>query len=212
MGREESIQRKISRVAPADQTGFFIAASDFDLLNHVSRMIKRQGMVGMMDTAGRMQYLVDGRKGTPLAARRIMDTTQKLVRDMMMDPDELKPLRVLAVDEVMRRWQLMPRLKGYRYLRYMLVVAAGNDRMLRPVSKMLYPLVAEEFKVPFSQIERDIRYCLKTKNSPGPSVSNTAAISMMCDEVTDLVIQWTRQIKPPMVAETTMDSYRVPGE
>jgi hypothetical protein len=115
------------RPRTADQTGFFIAASDFDLLDHVSRMIKRQGMVGMMDTAGRMQYLVDGRKGTPLAARRIMDTTQKLVRDMMMDPDELKPLRVLAVDEVMRRWQLMPRLKGYRYLRYMLVVAAGND-------------------------------------------------------------------------------------
>lgn len=63
MRREESIQRKISRLAPADQTGFFIAASDFDLLDHVSRMIKRQGMVGMMDTAGRMQYLVDGAKG-----------------------------------------------------------------------------------------------------------------------------------------------------
>ncbi|MDD2457921.1 MAG: sporulation initiation factor Spo0A C-terminal domain-containing protein [Eubacteriales bacterium] len=212
MDFEESIPKKSARMAPAEQTGFFIAASDFDLLDHVSRMIKRQGMVGMMDTAGRMQYLVDGRKGTPLAARRILDTTQKLVRDMMLDPDELKPLRVLAVDEVLRRWQLMPRLKGYRYLRYILIVAAGNDRLLRPVGKMLYPLVSEAFKVPVSQIERDIRYCLRSKGRPGPMASNTAAISIMGDEVTDLVIQWTRQIKPPMVAETTMGSYQVPEE
>ncbi len=212
MQGDDRSQKKIPRLATTDQTGFFIAASDYDLLSHVSRLIKRQGLVGMMDTAGRMQYLVDGRRGTPLAARRILDTTQRLVRDMVMDPDELRPLRVLAVDEVLRRWQLTPRLKGYRYLRYILVVAAGNDRILRPVSKNLYPLVAEEFKVPFSQIERDIRYCLKTRNSPEPPISNTSAISRMCDEVNELVILWSRQIKLPMVAETTMDSYQVPGE
>lgn len=212
MDMNDSIPKKAARLAPVEQTGFFIAASDYDLLDHVSRMIKRQGMVGMMDTAGRMQYLVDGRKGTPLAARRILDTTQKLIRDMMLDPDELKPLRVLAVDEVLRRWQLMPRLKGYRYLRYILIVSAGNDRMQRPVGKTLYPLVSEAFKVPVSQIERDIRYCLCSKGRVGPAVSNTAAISIMGDEVTDLVIQWTRQIKLPMVAETTMGSYQVPGE
>jgi len=83
---------------------------------------------------------------------------------------------------------------------------------MRPVGKMLYPLVSEAFKVPVSQIERDIRYCLRSKGRIGPVVSNTAAISIMGDEVTDLVIQWTRQIKPPMVAETTMGNYQVPGE
>ena len=196
-----------SRKIEGDQTGFFIAASDHEMLDQVSRLINKQGLLGLMDTAGRLQYLVDGRRGSPLAARRIMDTTQRLLRDQLLDPDDLKPLRVMAVDEVLRRWQLPKRLKGYRFLRHLLILAAGNDSFLRPVSKTLYPSVSEHFKVSYSQIERDIRYCLQSRPVPCKPVTNTAAICAMSDEVANLVAHWSRQTKLPIIAEATMGSY-----
>lgn len=196
-----------SRPIDSDQTGFYIASSDHELLGQVSRLIGKKGMLGVIDTAGRMQYLVDGRRGSPLAARRILDTTQRLLRDQLLDPDDLHPIRVMAVDEILHQWQLSSRLKGYRYLRKILVLAAGNDFVLRPVSKTLYPAVAEHFKVSYVQIERDIRYCLKNRPATYPPVSNTAAICAMSDQVANLVSLWSRQTKLPTVAEATMGSY-----
>ncbi len=196
-----------SQVINSDQTGFYIASSDHELLGQVSRLIGKQGMLGMIDTAGRLQYLVDGRRGSPLAARRILDTTQRLLRDQLLDPDDLRPIRVMAVDEILRRWQLPNRLKGYRFLRHILILAAGNDFVLRPISKTLYPSVAEQFKVSYAQIERDIRYSLKCRPGPDQPISNTAAICAMSDQVASLIALWTRQTKLPTVAEATMGSY-----
>ena len=197
----------VPRIPDSDQTGFYIASSDHELLDQVSRLINRHGVLGLMDTAGRLQYLIDGRRGSPLAARRIMDTTQRMMRDQILDPDELKPLRVMAVDEILRRWQIPSRLKGYRFLRHLLILAAGNDSVLRPVSKTVYPAVAEQFKVSISQIERDIRYCLQKRPDSVSAITNTTAICTMSDEAANLVAHWSRQTKLPIVAETTVGSY-----
>lgn len=190
----------------SDQTNFFIAASDYDLLNQVSRLINRQGVLSLMDTSGRVQYLVDGRRGSPLAARRILDATQRLMRDRYLDPDDLKPLQTLAIDEVMRRWKLPVRLRGFRYLRMLLMMSAGNDIILRPIGKNLYPAIAQQFNVSYSQIERSIRYCLS--NRPGAPLhqTNTEAICAMSDEVAQLVDRLSRQTKLPIVADAPMGS------
>lgn len=190
-----------------DQTSFLIASSDFELLNQVSQLMNRQGVLSMMDTAGRVQYLVDGRKGSPLAARRIMDTTRRLMRDRYMDQDEMKPIQALAVDEVLRRWRLSAKLNGYRYLRTLLLLAAGNDTALRPIGKTLYPAIAQEYNVTYSRIERNIRYCLASREGRHPHISNTEAICSMSDEVAELAARLVQQTKLPIVADATTGSF-----
>lgn len=207
MPRKSQPQRPVQIPgSAADQTNFFIAASDYDLLNQVTRLINRQGMLSLMDTSGRVQYLVDGRRGSPLAARRILDTTQRLLRDRYLDPDDLKPLQSLAVDEVLRRWKLPVRLKGFRYLRMLLLMSAGNDMILRPIGKNLYPAIAEQFNVSYSQIERSIRYCLCNRTGVPEHLTNTEAICAMSDEVAQLVDRLSRQTKLPIVADAPMGS------
>lgn len=66
---------------------FYIAASDQDLLTQVSRMMDRQGLVGLMDTAGRVHYVVDGRKGSPLPAAGLW--IQRHCSFRMKDPSEI---------------------------------------------------------------------------------------------------------------------------
>lgn len=197
----------IHPVNQTEQPGFYLAASDQDLLNQVSRLLKRQGLVGLMDTAGRIHYVIDGRRGPPFAARRILETTQRILRDRILDPDDLQPLRLLAVEQVLGLYQIPTQLKGYRYLRYLLQLAAGNDAQLRPVSKTLYPAAAEYFKVSIDQVERDIRYAVHQPQSKAAALSNTAAICRLSDEVVQLVDSWTQQSKPPAVAESTTGGY-----
>ncbi len=194
-------------VPEPDQTSFFIASSDYELLNQVSRLMSRQGVLSMTDTAGRVQYLVDGRKGSPLATRRIMDATRRMMRDSYLSPDDMKPIQTLAVDEILRRWKLPVKLKGFRYLRVLLLLAAGNDYVLRPIGKNLYPVLAEQFNVSYSQIERSIRYCLANRSGKNPHLTNTAAICTMSDEVAELILQLTQQAKLPIVAEAPTGSF-----
>jgi hypothetical protein len=191
----------------ADQPGFFIAANDHEILHQVNQLINRQGMVGLMDTAGRVHYVIDGRRGPPFAARRILEASQRILRDRLLDSEDFQPLRHLAVEQVLTNWQIPTQLKGYRYLRFMLQLAAGNDAELKPVSKTLYPAAADAFKVGIRQIERDIRYALGQRPAPALPTSNTAAICRLSDEVIKLVELWLQKQKPPIVAESAAEGY-----
>ncbi len=196
--------------APAlagDRSGFYVVASDHDLLYQVSKLLHRQGYFGLMDTAGRVNYVIDGRRGPPLAARRILETTQRILRDRVLDGDDLQPLRQLAIDQVLSQYQIPAQLKGCRYLRYILQLAAGNDSQLRPVSKTLYPAAAEYFKVSIQQIERDIRYALSQRTDQSQYLTNTAAICRFSDDVLALIDAWNNKAKPSAIAECDTEGY-----
>ena len=185
---------------PPSSTGFFIAANDHDMMSQVAKLMHRQGILGMMDTAGHMHYLVDGRQGSPLAARRIRDASERLMRDQLLSPDDLRPLRLLAIEQVLSAWGIPKKLKGYSLLHQILVMICGNEAELRPISKTVYPALAEQYKLSPSQIERNIRYCLMCRPGKQPRLSNSEAICGLSNEVSRLVATWASQTKLPAYA------------
>ncbi len=68
--------------------------------------VTQQLCLGAMDTAGRVQYLIDGRMGSPFAARRIMETADLAAVDRQAHLSPLVPAR--AVDRVLNRHNLAP--------------------------------------------------------------------------------------------------------
>lgn len=179
------------------QLSFYIAASDHDLLTQVSRMMDRQGLVGLMDTAGRVHYVVDGRKGSPFACRRIMDTAALLVHDEGTARDQLASLLIPLISSLLGRYRISPELKGYRYLRYLLMLAGQDESLLRPISKTLYPLISAKYNVSISQVERDIRYALQKTTLHRQGLTATAAICTLYDEMMADVTRLAANEKSP---------------
>ena len=106
-----------------DHFGFYVASSDRDIISQVSDLLRRKGCLGFADTAGKMHYLVDGRQGTAFAARSILDTAGYVIR---LDGEKRKlinPYLEQSVNLAMSSAGLVPHLKGYRYLRMMIVLS-----------------------------------------------------------------------------------------
>ncbi len=180
--------------------GFYIAATDQDLLTQVSRLMDRQGVVGLMDTAGRVHYVVDGRRGSPFACRRIMDTAALLLRDEGSARDQLASSLLVVIRFLLERYHISPELKGYRYLRYLLQLAGQDESLLRPISKTLYPAIAAQYRVRISQVERDIRYALQKTDLRQRGLTTTAAICALYDEMMVEVSKLALDTKPSVTS------------
>ena len=84
-----------------DELAFFIAANDRDVLGQINHLMASHGYVGVMDTAGRLHYLVDGRRGTPYASRRILEATGRILCDRLEANQSLQQLICRSVDLVL---------------------------------------------------------------------------------------------------------------
>ncbi len=171
------------------ELGFFIAANDHDLLGQVNKLLARHGYVGVMDTAGRLHYLIDGRLGTPLASRRILEATGRVLLDKYGEGENLQKLVNGFVDQVLLDNGVRPELKGYRYLRATLIYIGLDDTRIKPISKRIYPVIASHFKVSPSQIERDIRYAIKGTVLERKGLTAATAICRLHQELVQQVEQ-----------------------
>ena len=52
-------------------------------------------------------------------------------------------------------------IKGYRYLRYAIMMVVEDSRIINEVTKTLYPTVAREFETTSSRVERAIRHAIE---------------------------------------------------
>lgn len=167
---------------------FYIAASDQELLRQVRSFMQNSGIVGVADTAGRLHYVVDGSRGTPYAARRILDRANRCHEENDSRMHQIESQLPEAIDRVLDENGIRHELKGRAYLQYILYQAALDERKLKPLGKTLYPEVAKHFKARTSQIERDIRYAFSSAGKRGSwpselSSGNTARITYLCVEV-----------------------------
>lgn len=197
-----SMNDKKAYLYSKDKLSFYIAANDQDILSQVSRLMGQKGLVGVMDTAGRVHYVIDGRKGSPYASRRIMETSQQIAADETRPHRDLHEKLPDAVAAVLLRHRIRRELKGYRYLRFALLAAGLDEAKLRPISKTLYPLTAEHYRVKVSQVERDIRYALQKTPLKEEGLTTTAAICRLYDEM----IQEARQGLSQKKASVTNES------
>ncbi len=151
-------EHKAIKNRPAQELGFYLVASNRELLNHVEKLMNRQGVFGVLDSSGRVHYLVDARRGSPLAARHVMATAGQLAvsnRDRIRD--EKRKIRAV-VDRVLSRYGWNRQLRGYRLLGEILRCTATDVSLLNPISKRLYPLIAGQQGLKPHQVERNVRY------------------------------------------------------
>lgn len=156
---ERHANRNVPRSAE-EELGFYLASSDRDLLNKVEEIMARQGVVGLKDALGRIHYVVDGRKGSPYAARRIGEAAAKLAVDNESAVRLRSEHQYEAIDRILLGYRFMRTLRGYRFLRYMLLVSLNDPASLHPISKRLFPETGRHYRVSPSQVERNVRYLL----------------------------------------------------
>jgi hypothetical protein len=191
----------------SDKIGFYIAANDQEILAQVNRLMTRSGFVGIMDTAGRLQYVLDGRRGTPYVAKRIIETAGMIMRE---HSEEFSPLLAClspAADLVLAGHDIAQELKGYHYLRYILLLVGLDENRLRPISKNLYPTAATFFRVNVSQIERDVRYALQKTDFRQLGLTTAASICRLHNEMLRLAEELLNKEMPPASRETDRGQY-----
>ncbi len=151
-------EQRESMMRPQSELGFYLVASNRELLNHVESIMNRRGLFGVLDSNGRVHYLVDARKGSPYAARQIMSTTDRLANHHLNNEKTNKMKVRTAVARVLNRYDWNVQLRGYRLLGDILRMTAVDVSLLNPISKRLYPEIAARQKLKSHQIERNIRY------------------------------------------------------
>ncbi len=162
-----------------DSTGFFVIANDKELLSKVTSLLRRQGYFGVVDTAGRVNYLIDGRDNSYRAAHQI-----KELATLLREPDSTPyysddTVREIAED-ILAQYKIPQNLKGYLYLRKILEVLARDPTKLKPASKFLYPETAKYYRASAAQIDRVIRYAT---SQAGVKLSNGQFLTLLNDQI-----------------------------
>ncbi len=153
-------QKRESESRPAGEIGFYLVASNRELLNHVDQLMNRQGIFGVMDASGRVHYLIDARRGSPYAARKVIAEADRLAEHRKLRDFELHSDLRRTVEAVIAPFNFNIHLRGYRLLVDMLEMIAIDISLLNPISKRMYPVIAEKYKLTPYQVERNVRYLL----------------------------------------------------
>lgn len=176
----ENFDTAIYRPKDKNAVSFYLAASDRDVLMKVSDLLKSQGYVGFANTAGEIHYVIDARKNIYASVHHIQQLAESIqgyeINILDFDDSILKD----SIDVVLNRIRIDKGLRGYQLLRYMLLLAVRDESIMRPVNKVLYPLVGEYFNMSPSQVDRTIRYATRAANI---IEGNAALLLHLRDEV-----------------------------
>ncbi|MDD2426823.1 MAG: sporulation initiation factor Spo0A C-terminal domain-containing protein [Eubacteriales bacterium] len=143
---------------PHKEIGLYLISSNRELLNHIEKIMNRYGAFGVMDASGRVHYLLDARKGIPLAEKKFYQTITTLLEDHSHEQMNYQLETQKLVNKVLSRYHFNQDLRGYRVLFTMLELGLKDYSLLNPISKRLYPQVAKIFRVTAPQVERNVRY------------------------------------------------------
>ncbi len=76
------------------------------------------------------------------------------------------------LSKILKRMGFSTTLNGYDYSRYAILLAIGNPALIRHMTTLLYPAVAEHFQVSASSVERCIRNAIESAWLRGDSDFN----------------------------------------
>lgn len=161
---------------------FYIASSDKDILAKVSDIMRGQGYIGIADMGGRIQYIVDGRNNLYSTVHQIRKLADQSLDDGCLGWDTDDNVLRRSVETVLHQYQIPRSLKGFQLLRYMLVLGARDETIMRPVNKVLYPKAAEHFQISCHQVDRIVRYATK---QAGINEGNASFMIKLRDEIVE---------------------------
>lgn len=142
-----------------DTTGFYIFGSSKELLSKVTSIMQHRGYLGIVDTAGRVHYLIDGRRNPYRAADQVIRISDKLEDVSAYYHTRLHDSTLERyILTILKKEKIKKGLKGHEILRYILKLLYHEPGRLKPASKLLYPEVARHFKIDPRHVDRVIRY------------------------------------------------------
>ncbi|MHB1315582.1 MAG: sporulation transcription factor Spo0A [Christensenellales bacterium] len=71
------------------------------------------------------------------------------------------------ISDILNMIGIPPSLKGFQYLREIITVSLEEDGLLKSVTKLLYPMVAEKYDTIPTRVERDIRHAIEVAWNKG---------------------------------------------
>ncbi|NJP40001.1 hypothetical protein HCH52_02885 [Oscillospiraceae bacterium HV4-5-C5C] len=150
---------------------FYITASDRDLLAKLTELMRQRGYIGVADTAGRMQYILDGRQNVYRAAHLVNELVKQQTAVYPETVPEAAVLRRLTA-QVFKAHNLSSHLSGSRYLEYMLYLYLRDQDRCTLQCSHLYAETAKHYLTTASRVERDVRYMLRQADLKGGNARN----------------------------------------
>ena len=167
------------------RSGFYIVCNDKMILENVDHLMKNRGYVGITDMRGHMHYLVDGRKSLYSAVHTIV----KEVQPEKCAPPPSDTVIFLATEELFGIYGIDKSLVGSHLLRSMIYKCIKMPDLLKGLSKSLYAVVAEEYSMSPTQVERNVRYTIKKSMLADKGYQNVTALRFLYEEVVSWAIQ-----------------------
>ncbi|HHT78141.1 MAG TPA: hypothetical protein GXZ67_09725 [Clostridiaceae bacterium] len=171
---------------PAEkEVGFYVVCSDRMILDNINSLMRKRGLLGISDTAGRVHYMVDARRGVPSVVNRITGQALK-----QLDYSSLSNAQIIvAVDEVMQRHGLDTVLLGTRICRYILIQSTRDVSLMSSVTKRAYGLTAAEFGMTPTQVERNLRYAFRKLQIYQDGRRNAYILNKLFSELRDYIVE-----------------------
>ena len=66
------------------------------------------------------------------------------------------------VSSILKEMGVSAHLKGYKYVRYSIMLGIKNQELIENITKILYPTVAKKFNTTSSKVERAIRNAIES--------------------------------------------------
>jgi hypothetical protein len=153
-------------------------------------MLLTSGILGLADTEGKMQYLIDGRRGGNYVMDRVKEKVMTLRESPTGKTTDVEDAYVEhAISSVIGKYGFSESLTGTQILRKLLFHLYKDPGLLRSAAKRLYPLVAPEFPMTPSQVERNLRYAIKKSSKLKEETKVTFVLRKLLDQTMEEVLR-----------------------
>ena len=165
-----------------DEIGIYIVCDDTELLRSINRILRKNGMFTVTDTAGRHHFLIDARKNPCAATEYIRQLLTPAPRDLESSAFEGIKLET-AIRTVLDIHGFDNTLIGT-----VLLSAVIKHLYIMGISlhyKKIYSEVGRRYSMTGAQVERNIRYALQKSDMWNDGMKNSKACMTLLDEVRD---------------------------
>lgn len=97
----------------------------------------------------------------PCKTAAVLERVYQMMNEQSFDGTAEEDLRTV-VTEIMHEIGVPAHVRGYQYLRDAIIMATENSNVIKSVTKVLYPTVAEHYDTTPSRVERAIRHAIET--------------------------------------------------
>lgn len=104
-------------------------------------------------------------RGMPVCEESLKQEAAQLLREYQIEKEKAgatKPALNLEahITEILHEIGVPAHIKGYRYLRFAIMVAVQRPEIINKITGELYPVVAKEYNTTASRVERAIRHAI----------------------------------------------------